>query len=199
MNDVKTEIVYREMLYRGIELKERRLTQRGLAKVCRVSPGLVNFAIKPLRRMGAIAIQSRSFVLIDPWKALMYWCSIRVLQREITYSTHVRARIEEIEAGLPRGCIPTAYTAYRERFDDVPSDYSEVYVYGDRDEFVKRFGEGGGDRPNLIVLKGDGHLLSLGQAPLAQIYADLWNIETWYARRFLTKLGEKIEALIGGE
>lgn len=196
---MKTERVYREILYRRLERKETSFTQRQLSVSCSVSLGLVNFALRPLRRMGAVEIKQRGLEVLDPWKLLMYWCAIRDLGREVVYSNLVDEPVHRIEASLPKGSIPTAYTAYRERFGDAPADYSEVYVYGERDDFVKRFGAGGQrGRRNIFVLMNDEHLATLGGATLAQIYADLWNIETWYARRFLEGLSKRLRKMMPG-
>jgi hypothetical protein len=196
---MKVEWVYREILYRLFERDEASFTQRELASSCLVSLGLVNFSLRPLRRMGAVEVRQRGFDLLDPWKALMYWCAVRDLEKETVYSNLLDEPIHRIESSLPRGSIPTAYTAYRERFDDAPSDYSEVYAYGEGEAFAQRFGPGKEKgRRNIFVLKSDGRLDSLGTAPLAQVYADLWNLETWYARRFLEGLGERLREKVPG-
>ncbi|MDE1854306.1 MAG: hypothetical protein KGI38_11255 [Thaumarchaeota archaeon] len=197
---MKTERVYRELLYRSLETDKTSFTQRKVASSCSISLGLVNFALRPLRRMGAVQVRQNGFDVLDAWKVLMYWCSVRDLGRETVYSTLVDEPVHAIEANLPKDSIPTAYTAYKERFGDAPADYSEVYVYGEKDRFVKRFGEGSsGGRRNMFILGNDEHLSSLGRVPLAQMYADLWNMETWYARRFLDALGEKLKQMLPGE
>lgn len=196
---MKTERVLRELLYRRLEKDEKSFTQREVAASCNVSLGLVNFALRPLRRMGAVQVRQSGFDVLDAWKVLMYWCSVRDLGRETVYSTLVDEPVHAIEANLPKDSIPTAYTAYKERFGDAPADYSEVYAYGEEEEFVRRFGEGSTrGRRNIFVLRTDGRLSSLGRAPLAQMYADLWNMETWYARRFLEALSEKLKAMLQG-
>ncbi len=199
MNKVRVERVYREILYRRFEKNETSFTQRELAASCSVSLGLVNFGLRPLRRMGAVEIKQRGFEVLDPWKVLMYWCAVRDLGKEMVYSNFVDEPVHRIEASLPRRSIPTAYTAYRERFGDAPADYSEVYVYGERDVFIRRFGDGRDKgRRNIFVLQSDERLASLGSVPLAQVYADLWNIETWYARRFLEGLGKRLREMLPG-
>jgi len=196
---MKTERVYRETLYHRLERGETSFTQRELATSCSVSLGLVNFALGHLRRMGAIQVKDRGLEVLDPWKMLMYWCAVRDLGRDNVYSILIDEPVHRIEGSLPRSSIPTAYMAYRERFGDAPADYSEVYVYGEREDFVRRFGAGRlkGHR-NLIVLRNDEHLASIGSLPLAQMYVDLWNIETWYARRFLDGLNERLKKILPG-
>ena len=197
MNKMKRETVYREILYDVIERKRRVITQREVSKRCSVSVGLVSFALRPLRRMGSIVVSRRNFIVQDPWKILMYWCSIRNLQRYIIYSNFLRMNVQQIEASLPHDSIPTAYTAYRELFKDTPADYSEVYVYGKEQDFINIFGKENSNRANLFVLRTDDHLISIGKPTLAQIYVDLWNIGTWYARRFLTSLEARIKDILG--
>ena len=176
---MKLERVYREMLFSRFQSNNSKFTERGLATTCMVSVGLVNSALKPMKRMGAIIVHPRWVELVDPWKALVYWCSIRDLRREVVYSTRLSSSVREIETLLPRGSMPTAYTAYVEMFDDTPAEYSEVYAYGDPDLFVGRFGAPTtAVRENLIVLKSDPHLMKTQSVPLPQVYADLWNIDS---------------------
>lgn len=195
---MKRERVYRELLFRSIEMGEHRFVQRRLAATCEVSIGLVNSAIGPLKRMGAVSMSGRSFELLDPWKTLHYWCSVRDLEKEIVYSTRVDSPVTSIEASLPRDAVPTSYTAYRERYDEAPADYSEVYAYGDAESFERRFGPSLSRAHNLFVLRTDPHLAAMGSAPVAQVYVDLWNTSSWYARRFLEALGKRIRDMIPG-
>lgn len=194
---MKRERVYREILYHQFEERASSFTQHELAETCRVSLGLVNLSLNPLRRMGAVEVRQRSFVVLDAWKVLMYWCAVRDLTRETVYSNLVEEPVHRIEASLPRGSVSTAYTAYRERFGEAPADYSEVYVYGDEDVFVRRFGYPRTvGRRNLFVLRSDERLVGLGKSPLAQVYADLWNIDKWYAKRYLESLGGKLRQMM---
>ncbi len=197
---MKTDRVYRTILLERFEEGKKGFTQRGIALSCGVSLGLVNFSLRPLRRMGAVVVHPRELELVDPWKALLYWCSKRNLQKDTVYSTHLDDSVSGIEARLPHDSIPTAYTAYKERFDDAPSEYSEAYCYGDRDMFTARFGnESKQGWQNLIVLETDENMASLGRAPLPQVYADLWNIDTWYAKRYVDALGRRLRQSLSGE
>ena len=99
--------------------------------------------------------------------------------------------VREIERGMPN-LIFTAYSAYKFRFDDVPADYSEVYVYADEKELElikKRFGlednKGNNTRANLFVLKKDDFIDDYGHIPLVQVFVDLWNLKEWYAQEFV--------------
>ncbi len=190
----KKERAYREILYRFYEAGEYRFGVREVARRCGVSPGLVSHALKPLQRMGALETYSRWFEVRDAKRILLFWCSARNLWGDVVYSARLGLPVEEIEGLVPPGALFTAYTGFKHRFGRTPADYGEVVVYGEREWFVERFGEDRPERhPDLVVLRTDEHLLRLGRVPLAQIYVDLWNLETWYAREFLAELEKLLE------
>ncbi len=182
----KKEWVYRELLYRYLERKERFFTQLSLAKACGVSQGMVSKALEPLKSMNAIEKKPRGFAIVSAKKALLYWASIRNLGRDIVFRTRAEKPVTEIEKEMPRVMF-TAYSAYKFRFGAAPSDYSEVIVYGGGETVRERFGSTGGV-PNIIVLKLDAHLAGFKAAPLAQVFADLWNLDKWYAGDFIRAL-----------
>jgi hypothetical protein len=192
---MKKERIYREILYYVIEKKVRRFKQIELSKACKMSLSSVNYALKPLVRMNAIEKKRFGFVVIDPRKILMYWASIRELEKDIVYQTYLNKPVEKIESEVPANSVFTAYSAFKFKFKKIPSEYSEVIIYGKREDFEKRFGkEELKFKPNLIVLNLDEHLLKFKIAPIAQIYVDLWNLKSWYAKDFLKKL----EGIISG-
>ena len=103
----------------------------------------------------------------------------------------------EIENSLPNVKF-TAYTAVKQRFKRVPADYSEVYAYASKQvlkEIVRRFPAKQGLK-NLIVLRLDEHLSKFKLLPLAQIFVDLWNINTWYAREFVRFVEDEIDGIL---
>jgi hypothetical protein len=190
----KKERAYREILFRFYEGGEHRLRLREVAHRCGVSPGLVSHALKPLQRMGAIQMSSRWFEVLDALKILMFWCNVRRLWGDIVYRNRLSLPVGDIEGLVPAKAVFTAYTAFKHRFGYAPADYGEVIAYGEREWFTERFGEDQSTRhPNLIVLSVDEHLLRFSKTPLAQIYVDLWNLGTWYAREFLAKLEKHLE------
>lgn len=187
------EIVYRELLYQAIEKKTRKLTQAELARTLKISLSIVNNAIKQLERIGSVKINSRSFQVIDIKKILLYWASIRNLQKDIIYETRVEKPVKEIEKLMPDDIIFGSYTAYKLLFKDVPADYSEVYVYGDEDlkeRFPKRKGA-----PNLFVLKKDSKMKEK-TTTVANTYVDLWNLREWYAKDFIKAMEEKLHGIL---
>jgi hypothetical protein len=192
---MKKERIYREILYYVIEEKVKRFKQIELSKACKMSLSSVNYALKPLARMNAIEKKRFGFVVTDARKILMYWASIRELEKDIVYQTYLNKPVEKIESEVPANSVFTAYSAFKFKFKKIPSEYSEVVIYGKREDFEKRFGkEELKFKPNLIVLNLDEHLLKFKIAPIAQIYVDLWNLKSWYAKDFLKKL----EGIIGG-
>ncbi|MGQ9781437.1 MAG: hypothetical protein ACUVQ8_04180 [Nitrososphaeria archaeon] len=186
-------MVYREILYNVIEKRNHKFTQVGLSRLCDLSISTVNYALHPLKRMNSIEKLSKGFRVINPRKILLYWASIRNLEEDILYKTYVNGTIDEVESLVPPGTLFTGYTAYKIRFGQVPSEYGEVIVYGEKEDFLERFGKEK-EPPNLIVLKLDRHLNKFKQVPVTQIYVDLWNHGSWYSEAFLRKL----EAFIDG-
>lgn len=134
----RVERVYCEILENIIQDKKNRFTQKQLSKDCKVSIGIVNYALKPLEQMGVIEKKQRSFTVINPRKLLLYWASVRNLKNEIIYSISFDENIRKIERMMPP-CVFTAYSAYKFRFRDTPADYGEVYVYCIPDEVKKDF------------------------------------------------------------
>ncbi len=192
----KIEWVYREILYQALEKKKPVLTQLQLAKTLGLSLSTVHHALQPLKNMGAIEIKVKNFAVVEPLKILYHWASIRNLKKDIIYQTRVELPVRKIEAEMPAQIIFTAYSAYKFRFNDVPADYSEVYVYGKAEELKERFPPVN-KSPNLFVLAKDEHAEKYGKtAALAQMFVDLWNVPEWYAKEFVLALQQKWEVKI---
>ena len=189
----KIEFVYREILERAIDKKEYKLTQSELSKNLKISLSTVNHALKPLIKMNSIEIRQRCFNVIDAKKIIYYWASIRNLEKDIIYSTRADLTANEIEKQMPQDIIYAAYSAYRFKFKDAPSDYSEIYIYGDS-SLEKRFPKNN-LIPNLFLIKKD-EFMNGKITNLAQTFVDLWNIKTWYAKEFLKALEVKINGLL---
>ncbi|MCX6799448.1 MAG: hypothetical protein NTW59_05135 [Candidatus Diapherotrites archaeon] len=194
---LKTEFVYRELLFQCLERHNRGFTQRELSAQTGVSLTNVNHALLPLRRMAAVKVNPRNFSVVNPKKVLLYWASNRNLQRDIVYSTRADASVGNIEKGMPADTVFAAYSAYKFRFREAPADYSEVYVYAeDLAEIKRRFPAAGGP-PNLFVLQKDGLMERYGKTgTIAQVFVDLWNMPEWYAKDFLKALEARIDAIL---
>lgn len=190
---MKIERVYRQLLYELLEKRKNFFSQKKLAEECEIAIGSVNHALKPLESMGAIEKKQMGFRVINAKKILLYWASARRLQRDIIYQTFYDAPLTEIEKSMPE-VIFTAYSGYKFLFRSVPSDYGEVYVYGD-EHVMERFPPKKG-KPNVIVLRMDEHMRKFKSLPMAQLFVDLWNINTWYAQEFLKALETKIDEKI---
>ncbi|MFH1306816.1 MAG: winged helix-turn-helix domain-containing protein [Candidatus Micrarchaeota archaeon] len=192
----KKELVYRQMLYWAMQKKAGKFTQLELSKSLRISLSTVNNALSPLEKMGAIDVGKMGFKILDAKKILLYFASIRNLQKDVIYSTRANMPVSQIEKSMPAGAIYTAYSACKYLFSSVPADYSEVYVYADEAALAKirrRFTQNS-QPPNLFVLRADAALPAISKtniAPLPQIYADLWNLRQWYAKEFVKYLEGK--------
>jgi transcriptional regulator with XRE-family HTH domain len=189
----KKEWVYRTVLYKTMERKEKRLTQLSLARELGISLSTVSNSLKTLTKIGAVVINDMGFRVTDEQKFLTYWASMRNLEKDIQYRTRVNASVSEIEKSMPSGIIYTAYSGYKFKFGEVPADYSEVYIYAGEEmleEIKTRFPEREGPA-NLLILKTDSNLPAFSNgniAPLCQLYVDLWNLREWYAKDFLKAL-----------
>ena len=134
------------------------------------------------------------FRLIDPKRALLYWAITRELTKDVTYTTFVPTTTGEIEAGLPRGAILTAYSGFLSKLGSTPADYEQVFAYADAGEIKRAFKPTSRRERNLFVLTPDEHLQRLserGVAPLVQIYVDLWQLGA-PASRFVKELERKL-------
>jgi predicted transcriptional regulator len=192
----KTELVYREILFRVIEKKEKRLTQSELSKRLGLSLSIINSALKNMARIGAVKINQRNFDMLDFKKILYFWASIRNLEKDISFKTRLEIPVREIERIMPN-ILFTAYTAYKLAFNETPADYSEVYLYADElelEEIKKRISclKTSENNPNLFVLKKDTLLKNYNKIPVSQIFVDLWNLKEWYAREFLINFENKL-------
>jgi hypothetical protein len=194
---MKIERVYREILHKILDEKNKEAVfkQQELSKATGLSISTVNYCLVPLESMNAIEKKPFGFRVVDAKKILLYWASKRRLTRDIVYQTFVNASVENIEANVPANSVFTAYSGFKFKFKKVPADYSEVIVYGNKEDFEKRF-EINEKKPNLIVLQLDEHLLKFKTATTAQIFVDLWNLNTWYAKEFLKKLEEIINGIL---
>lgn len=188
------EQVYRELLYQAIEKRRLALTQLELSSSLKTSISVVNYALRPLERMGAISVMRRGLRVVDVEKALYYWASVRNPQKDVAYATRVELPVTKIEKSMPQDIVFAAYSAYKFAFNyDVPADYSEVYAYSSDVEEVKRRFPPSGNAPNLFVLKADRNLHRYGKTTTAgHTFADLWNLKEWYAKDFLKALEAKI-------
>jgi hypothetical protein len=193
----KKEIIWREILYRAIEKKQNRFTQKDLAKKFGFSLSTVFNALKIPRESKAIRVTGRYFEVTNPEKFLYLWATFRNLEKDIVYQTHFEEPIKEIESQVPSSTIFGAYSAFIRKFKEAPADYDKIYLYaGDSDEIKKRFPEKKGYQ-NLIVLKADPFLKNYGSCtPVAQLFVDLFNLPEWYATDFLKSLKEKLSGIL---
>lgn len=190
----KIEQVYREMLYEAMEKNNRTLTQKELALRLGISLSTVNHSLKPLRKLNAVEVGPKNLKITSIKKMIYYWASIRNVEKDIVYETRAEKDIKEIEKSMPQDIVFTAYSGYLFKFKDAPADYSEVYVYSDKtDEIKKRFPERKGPA-NIIVLKKDKNMKN--EVTLANLFVDLWNLKQWYAKDFLKAMEAKLNGIL---
>ncbi len=192
----KSELVYRELLQGAIEKKRYRFTQLDMAKSLKISLSTVNSALKPMRKMGAVRVKRRSLEVVNLRKILYYWASARNIGRDVIYRTRADLAVSEIEKQMPPEIVFGAYSAYKFRFDDVPADYSEVYVYCSDDalkDVARRFPQSKNTNPNVFVLRKE---FADKEMPAAQVFVDLWNLKEWYSKEFVNALEEKLHGIL---
>lgn len=187
----KLELIYNEILGAAVEEQRKALTQASLASALGISLSTVHHALMPLQKMHAIQIGKRSFTVVDGKKILLYWASIRNIEKDILYQTRAEGTVLDIEKRMPSGVLFGTYSAYKFLFGNIPAEYSEVYVYATELEEMKRRFPPNNNPPNLFVLRKDIETMTL-----ANIFVDLWNLGTWYAKEFLKEVGEKLEAVL---
>jgi len=183
---LKSELVFLEV-FSGAK------SQKAIAEKIGISLSTVNNAIKPLERIGAISKKRFGFDLVDKEKALLFWASSRNLEKDIVYKTRVQLPVSGIEGSMPSGVIFTAFTAFRLKFNEVPADYSEVYVYANEEELSeikKRFPPADAP-PNLLVLEKPAIFFCKKVVTNELLFVDLWNLKEWYSKEFLIALKKK--------
>ena len=169
-------------------MDHERTTQAEISKEMDMSLSTVNRTVKKLEGMGAVEVSSRSLKSRDREKILLYMASMRDTEKDMVYRTRVNDSVRGIEKSMPGGVEFTAYTAYKFRYEDVPADYSEVYVYADEpgiEEIKNRFPKKKGP-PNLFVLRKEMKVND------ALVFADLWNLKEWYAKEFTREMYDRI-------
>ncbi len=193
------EVVYREiadMFLKG----NNTFTQKELSEKLEISIGNINKSIKKLESINAVKIEARSFSIIALDKVMLYWATHRTLDKDIVYRGFSDLNINEIEASMPNGIAFTAYTAYKKSFRSIPAEYSEIYLYATEDaiENIKKRFPKQSKFPNIFVLKAD-KILShkilnekVNSVSIPNIFVDLWNIRTWYAKEFVDLLSKNL-------
>jgi len=193
----KIEIIWRELLFSGLEKNERHFEQKKLAKKFGFSISTVFQALKIPRKMGAVRVTGRFFILENPEKLLYHWASVRSLEKDILSAFRIEDPVFEAEGKMPPEVIYGAYSAARLKLYVPPSDYDKIYVYSDQPEKIKERTIVTKGVPNLFVLKPDKFLSLYGQkTTLAQTFVDIWNLRDWYAKEYTEALKEKINAIL---
>lgn len=195
----KIEMIWREILFQLFTKNNNKFTQKELAEKFSLSTSTVFQALKPLRKMGAVQVGGRGFVVRDPEKIQYHWANKRNLQKEIFWQTKVDKPVLQIEKEMISQAVFGCYSAFRLRFDDAPADYDKVYIYLPEKKLKylkKRFPLQKG-RSNLFVLKADPFLNEYGQTTtLSQTFVDLWNLSDWFAKEFINSIKEEINEFL---
>jgi len=192
------EVLYREIATDYLSGKNL-FTQKEMSNRLGISISNINRALKELEAINAVMIRPMAFKIIAIDRLLLYWATRRKLTKDIVYSAFADMRTNEIEASMPNGTAFTAYTAYKKIYDDIPANYSEVYVYATEDALyeIKKGFPLHKSYDNIFVLKADPILeerIENGMAvvPVPNVFVDLWNMRAWYAKDFVDALAKKL-------
>jgi len=192
------EVFYREITTDYLSGKNL-FTQKEMSDRLGISISNINRALKELEAINAVVIRPSAFKIIAIDRLLLYWATHRKLERDIVYSAFANMRINEIEASMVNGVAFTAYTAYKKIYNDIPANYSEVYVYATEDALyeIKKGFPLHKSYDNIFVLKTDPILEKriengIVVVPVPNIFVDLWNINTWYAKDFVDALAKRL-------
>ncbi len=189
----RTEMVWRHLLVAALDLGIRRSSLTQLGAELNLPVSTIHKALERPRAIGAVRGSASGLRVLDPRRLQLLWAAQRDLKRDIVYATRVALTVSEIEARLQVSVIPTAYTAFvLHEGRNVVADYEQVVVYGDGNEVRRRFPRRRGPA-NLLILEPDPLLSRYGRvAPRCQVYADLFNLPTWQAQRFLEALDREL-------
>jgi len=84
---LKIEYVWRELLYRAIELNQPNFTITELANRFHLSSSMVSHALLPLRGLNIVKIGKIKSTVVDTERLLYFWATRRNLNKEIIYQT----------------------------------------------------------------------------------------------------------------
>ncbi len=189
----RTEMVWRHLLVAALDLGIRRSSLTELSVELDLPVSTIHKALERPRAIGAVRGNASGLRVLDPKRLQLMWAAQRDLNKDILYATRVPMTVNEMEARLPVSAIPTAYTAFvLHEGRNLVADYEQVVVYADANEVRRQFPSRRGEA-NLLVLEADPLLSRYGRvAPRCQVYADLFNLPTWQAQRFLEALDGKL-------
>ncbi|KXB07794.1 hypothetical protein AKJ56_02340 [candidate division MSBL1 archaeon SCGC-AAA382N08] len=191
----KKQVIWRDILFHALQDKKLEWTQQELARKYNLSSSTVFNALKVPRKSNVVKVGGRGFEVKNVEKFLHIWATLRDLEGDVIYETNVSDSVTDIEKKMIPEAVFGSYTAYHEKYGEMPADYGKVYVYlqeKDLSKLKERFPEREGYE-NLVVLKVDPRLEDFGKlTPDCQTFVDLWNHSEWYAEEFLKALEEKL-------
>lgn len=187
------ERVYRRVVYEFAERGKTHFTQKSLSQETRLSIGTVNYAVKPLFRIGAVVHHGRGFAVSNLRKLLAFWAVKSASMTGVQYRTFTDGRVHDVEMHIPSGCMFTAYSAYWVRFSEAPADYAQVHVYGNAGALRLLYPPSERGSVEIVVLRADDELKEYGHvAPLGQVYVDIWNLPEWMSSEFLKRIEARL-------
>jgi hypothetical protein len=186
-------MVWRHLLVAAFDHGIRRSSLTRLSAELDLPVTTIHKALERPRAIGVVRGSASGLRVLDPKRLQLMWAAVRNLDRDVVYTTRIPIAVSEIEARLPASAIPTAYTAFvQHEGRNLVADYEQVVVYANANEVRRRFPPHRG-QVNLVVLEPDPLLSQYGRvAPRCQVYADLFNLPTWQAQRFLEALDHEL-------
>lgn len=195
---LKIEYVWRELLFQAIECQNSRFSTSDLSQKFNLSTSMVFHALKPLRKLHMVEIGKRNSYVVDVEKFLFFSATKRNFYKDVIYETRSELSPRDLENSMPQDVVPTCYSAYNRMFNFAPADYDRIYYYAyDLEDIQRRFPLKKTTYPNLIILRPDPFLKIYKNLPLAQLFADLWNLTEWQSHDFTNALLLKIKTKVG--
>lgn len=206
------ELVWRQLLYMAIERDQRGTSLLALRDELGMSLSSLHQAIGRPREIGCLEVTSRGLTLLDPKRLLYLWAAHRRPARDELARVRVGMGSAALEAELGMAVIPTAYSAYSRAFGLTIADYDTVYGYVEPEDVVAllerlpppqdRAAAGGAGLltwtdistpPATLVLLHQDRLMSrYPSLPIAQVFADLFNLPGWQTPRFMNAVERRI-------
>ena len=169
------------------------MRQKELAFKCHLSLGLVNKTVGKLEKAMAVEATRRGVRILSPARLLNLWAAERNVEGDIWQSFRLDP-LSEVEQGLPRDTLITAFSAWSLLAGRRPAEYYRLYFYVTNKESFNfwlsfRKGKTRKTNPNVFALYADNeHLLQSsekGAVCVPQIYVDTYSVNGPEAPPFL--------------
>jgi hypothetical protein len=179
----KFERIYRELILRSLQ-QVSLVHQEDIASKCKVSLGLVNKTVKKLEAAMTVETTRSGVRVLSPARLLNLWAAEHNLQKDVWQSFRLDP-ITEVEKGLPKDTLITAFSAWSKLSGRKPAEYDRTYFYVTNKEKFNwwlnfRKQKTRKVNPNVFALYVDDEHLTesseKGIVCIPQVYVDIYSI-----------------------